>query len=109
MKDFDRIDLIGDAPYSGRWTDLRIGGRGGDVKEKRGTRRRSITTYCFVWEQIKCLKVALQRWYIERARSERLGYFCIDPDNKDEKLIFNRTATLRDEWAKIQQTQSENK
>lgn len=30
---------------------------------------------------------------------ERMGYFCIDPDSK-EKLIFNRTVTLRDSWAK---------
>ena len=33
---------------------------------------------------------------------ERLGYFCVDPDSKPEKLIFNRTVTLRDEWMKIQ-------
>ena len=33
---------------------------------------------------------------------ERLGYFCADPDSTPEKLVFNRTATLRDAWAKIQ-------
>jgi len=33
---------------------------------------------------------------------ERLGYFCVDKDSSPEKLIFNRTATLRDTWAKIQ-------
>ncbi|MGA1979925.1 MAG: glutamine--tRNA ligase/YqeY domain fusion protein [Sedimentisphaerales bacterium] len=38
---------------------------------------------------------------------ERLGYFCIDPDSSPGKLIFNRTVTLRDEWAKIQKTQKE--
>ncbi len=32
---------------------------------------------------------------------ERLGYFCVDPDSTNEKLVFNRTATLRDAWAKI--------
>jgi glutaminyl-tRNA synthetase len=32
----------------------------------------------------------------------RLGYFCIDPDTKADKLIFNRTIALRDTWAKIQ-------
>ena len=32
---------------------------------------------------------------------ERLGYFCVDLDSNDKKLIFNRTATLKDEWAKI--------
>ena len=38
----------------------------------------------------------LSRWQFER-----LGYFCVDKENAGEKLIFNRTTTLRDEWAKI--------
>ncbi|MFH2137466.1 MAG: glutamine--tRNA ligase/YqeY domain fusion protein [Candidatus Omnitrophota bacterium] len=33
---------------------------------------------------------------------ERLGYFCVDPDSSKEKPVFNRTASLRDTWAKIQ-------
>jgi glutaminyl-tRNA synthetase len=33
---------------------------------------------------------------------ERLGYFCVDPDSAPEKLVFNRTAALRDTWAKIE-------
>jgi glutaminyl-tRNA synthetase len=33
----------------------------------------------------------------------RLGYFCVDPDSSNGKLIFNRTASLRDTWAKVQQ------
>ena len=33
---------------------------------------------------------------------ERLGYFCVDPDSTKDKLVFNRTVTLRDEWAKIE-------
>jgi len=36
-----------------------------------------------------------------RYQFERLGYFCLDPDSIGEKLIFNRTVTLRDTWAKI--------
>jgi glutaminyl-tRNA synthetase len=33
---------------------------------------------------------------------ERLGYFCVDAkDSSAEKLVFNRTVTLRDTWAKI--------
>jgi glutaminyl-tRNA synthetase len=34
---------------------------------------------------------------------ERVGYFCLDPDTTPEKLVFNRTVTLRDSWAKITQ------
>lgn len=34
---------------------------------------------------------------------ERLGYFCVDPvDSSDRGLVFNRTVTLRDSWAKIE-------
>ncbi len=32
---------------------------------------------------------------------ERLGYFCVDQDSTMEKIVFNRTVTLRDKWAKI--------
>jgi glutaminyl-tRNA synthetase len=38
----------------------------------------------------------------ERYQFERLGYFCVDTDSSDKKLVFNRTVTLRDTWAKIQ-------
>ena len=38
-----------------------------------------------------------------RFQFERLGYFCVDPDSSEGKLIFNRTVGLRDTWAKIQQ------
>ena len=37
---------------------------------------------------------------------ERLGYFCVDPDSTAEKLVFNRTVSLRDTWAKIQKKQN---
>ncbi len=33
---------------------------------------------------------------------ERLGYFCVDKDSKPEKLIFNRSVTIKDTWAKIE-------
>ncbi len=38
----------------------------------------------------------------ERFQFERLGYFCVDADSAPEKLVINRTVTLRDTWAKIQ-------
>ena len=34
---------------------------------------------------------------------ERHGYFCVDPDAKPGAPVFNRTVTLRDTWAKIQE------
>ncbi|MGD0281466.1 MAG: glutamine--tRNA ligase/YqeY domain fusion protein [Dissulfurispiraceae bacterium] len=40
-----------------------------------------------------------------RYQFERMGYFCVDAvDSRPEKLVFNRTVTLKDEWAKIQKT-----
>jgi glutaminyl-tRNA synthetase len=37
-----------------------------------------------------------------RFQFERTGYFCVDPDSDGKKQVFNRTATLRDTWAKIE-------
>ena len=38
-----------------------------------------------------------------RYQFERLGYFAVDPDTAGGKLVFNRTVTLRDQWAKVVQ------
>jgi glutaminyl-tRNA synthetase len=32
----------------------------------------------------------------------RLGYFCVDPVSSERELVFNRTITLRDTWAKLE-------
>ena len=38
----------------------------------------------------------------ERYQFERKGYFCLDrQDSTPEKLVFNRTVTLKDTWAKV--------
>ena len=37
-----------------------------------------------------------------RYQFERQGYFCADPDTQPGKPVFNRTVTLKDSWAKIQ-------
>jgi glutaminyl-tRNA synthetase len=40
----------------------------------------------------------------DRYQFERIGYFCVDSiDSTPQKLVFNRTASLRDSWAKINQ------
>ena len=36
----------------------------------------------------------------ETVQFERLGYFCLDLSSKTNKLVFNRTVSLRDTWAK---------
>ena len=42
---------------------------------------------------------------LTRYQFERLGYFCVDPDTTPGRLVFNRTVTLKDPWAKIQKQQ----
>ncbi|MBN2763167.1 MAG: glutamine--tRNA ligase/YqeY domain fusion protein, partial [Bacteroidales bacterium] len=37
----------------------------------------------------------------------RMGYFCFDKDSSSQHLVFNRTVTLKDEWAKISGTRDE--
>ncbi|EKD45695.1 MAG: hypothetical protein ACD_69C00173G0003, partial [uncultured bacterium] len=37
----------------------------------------------------------------EKFQFERLGYFCVDYDSTPQKLIFNRTVTLKDSWVKV--------
>lgn len=39
-----------------------------------------------------------------RCQFERLGYFCVDPDATPNRLVFNRSVTLRDPWAKIEKS-----
>jgi glutaminyl-tRNA synthetase len=40
-----------------------------------------------------------------RFQFERLGYFCVDPDSRPGAPVFNRTVSLRDTWARIEQRQ----
>jgi glutaminyl-tRNA synthetase len=41
---------------------------------------------------------------LDRVQFERLGYFCVDLDSRPDALVFNRTVTLRDTWAKIEKS-----
>jgi len=55
-----------------------------------------ILTTCYVEPSLA--KAAPEKRY----QFERLGYFCVDAaDSSNKKLVFNRTVTLRDTWAKI--------
>jgi len=41
----------------------------------------------------------------QRFQFLRQGYFCVDPDSSNKRLVFNRTVPLRDTWAKIEKSQ----
>jgi glutaminyl-tRNA synthetase len=41
----------------------------------------------------------------EKYQFQRTGYFCVDKDSTATKLVFNRTVTLKDDWAKMKSQQ----
>ena len=59
---------------------------------------RSLQVFPNCWVESSLNKASVGR----RFQFERLGYFCLDPDSSEQKLVFNRTVPLRDSWAKIQ-------
>ena len=52
--------------------------------------------------------VMIEPWLAERAKAgdhyqfQRLGYYTVDPDTTEEKIVFNKTIGLKDTWAKLQ-------
>ena len=40
---------------------------------------------------------------------ERQGYFCVDKNSTEDKLVFNRSVSLRDTWARIQRNRKKQK
>jgi len=75
------------------------GQKGADFRDFLNPNSLETLISCKVEPSIKKLKV------LDRFQFERLGYFCIDPDTKKDKIIINRTVGLRDTWSKIQQKQ----
>jgi glutaminyl-tRNA synthetase len=41
---------------------------------------------------------------LEKFQFERIGYFCVDKDSSPGNLVFNRTVTLKDSWARIEKS-----
>ena len=54
-----------------------------------------VRSTCYVEPSMKGAKIG------HVVQFERLGYFCVDLDSSDEKLVLNRTITLRDTWARM--------
>jgi len=76
-----------------------MGAEGEDFKSNLNPNSLDILTSCRVEPSLGHAKP------LSRYQFERLGYFCVDPDSSDGKLVFNRTVSLRDKWAKIQKAQ----
>jgi glutaminyl-tRNA synthetase len=43
----------------------------------------------------------------QRFQFERIGYFCVDRDSAPGRLVFNRTVSLRDTWAKVEKAEAQ--
>ncbi len=59
-------------------------------------------TQCYVEPALAAAKPG------DRFQFERTGYFNTDPDTTPGHLVFNRTVTLRDTWAKIEKAGAES-
>jgi len=70
---------------------------GGDFTDNMNPDSLKVLKGCFVEPY------AAQAKPFDRFQFERLGYFCADKSSTPDNLIFNRTVTLKDTWAKIQQ------
>lgn len=67
-----------------------------DYHELLNPNSLEVRTNCYVEEYLKDVKP------FDHFQFQRLGYFNVDPDSTPEKLVFNRTVSLKDSWAKEQ-------
>jgi len=72
------------------------GKKDADFKDFLNPKSLEVLSSCKVEPALQKLKPS------DRFQFERQGYFCIDPDTTEEKLVINRTVELRDTWAKVQ-------
>ncbi|MDR3687684.1 MAG: glutamine--tRNA ligase/YqeY domain fusion protein [Coriobacteriia bacterium] len=72
------------------------GADGADLFEGLNPESEVVRRGCFVEPTLAELPVG------QTVQFERLGYFCADPDSTASSLVFNRTLTLKDTWAKLQ-------
>ncbi len=74
----------------------------GEVEEE-GTFLDNLNTDSLMVNSRALLEPSLEKVEAgERFQFFRHGYFCVDPDSKEGKPVFNRTVSLRDTWAKIE-------
>jgi glutaminyl-tRNA synthetase len=70
-------------------------GSDGDYREDLNPSSLDVLTRCKIEPSVAGVRAGT------RYQFERLGYFCVDPDSTPDRLVFNRTVSLKDSWAKI--------
>ncbi len=68
---------------------------GGDWTDNLNPKSLEVLTTCKLEPNLQGVQPGF------RCQFERQGYFCVDPDSSDTHLVFNRTVTLKDQWAKL--------
>jgi glutaminyl-tRNA synthetase len=71
-------------------------GADGDLFADLNPHSREVLTGCRVEPALATAQIGAA------VQFERHGYFCLDPDSRAQRLVFNRTVGLRDRWSKIQ-------
>ena len=69
-------------------------GEEGDFKDTINTNSLQVINNAFLEPSLKNADFEKRYQFI------RKGYFCLDKDSTKDKLVFNRTVTLKDAWAK---------
>jgi glutaminyl-tRNA synthetase len=82
--------------YGHLFSDPYPGSDGSDVFAHIDPESETVLTECVVEPSLVETPIG------ETVQFERLGYFCPDPDSRPGALVFNRTLTLKDAWAKLQ-------
>ncbi|MDZ4168996.1 MAG: glutamine--tRNA ligase/YqeY domain fusion protein [Coriobacteriia bacterium] len=72
------------------------GSEGRDLFDDLNPASETIERGCFVEASLLQVPVG------QTVQFERVGYFCPDPDSGSGALVFNRTLSLKDSWAKLQ-------
>jgi glutaminyl-tRNA synthetase len=70
---------------------------GKEFKDLINPKSKDVIAACKAEPAVRSLKP------YDRFQFERMGYFCVDPDTTSDRLVLNRTATLRDSWTKIRE------
>ncbi len=71
-------------------------GQEGNFKDYLNPNSLEVLNSCMAEPAVKNLKV------LDTVQFQRQGYFCVDKLSTSSKIVFNRTVTLKDSWAKTQ-------
>jgi glutaminyl-tRNA synthetase len=73
------------------------GEEGADYTDYLNPESLRTLTHCYLEPSLREAQAGQQFQF------EREGYFCVDPDHRHDQPVFNRTVTLRDSWARLEQ------